>query len=67
MQRMISGTFSALPPTMFVLIPVFAILLKLFYVFRRRLYVEHLIVALHSHAFMFLSLLLITLAGMLST
>ncbi|GAB2536837.1 DUF3667 domain-containing protein [Rhodanobacter koreensis] len=67
LQRMIGGVFSALPPTMFVLIPVFAILLKLFYVFRRRLYMEHLIVALHSHAFMFLSLLLITLTGMLST
>ncbi|MGH8157163.1 MAG: DUF3667 domain-containing protein [Rhodanobacter sp.] len=67
LQRMISGTFSTLPPTMFVLIPVFAILLKLFYVFRRRLYMEHLIVALHSHAFMFISLLLITLTGMLST
>ena len=66
-QRMISGVFSALPPAMFVLIPIFAILLKLFYVFRRRLYMEHLIVALHSHAFMFLSLLLITLTGMLST
>ena len=66
-QRMISGVFGTLPPTMFVLIPVFAILLKLFYVFRRRLYMEHLIVALHSHAFMFLGLLLITLVGMLST
>ena len=66
-QRMISGFFSTLPPTMFVLMPVFALLLKLFYVFRRRLYMEHLIVALHSHAFLFLSLLLITLAGMLST
>ena len=66
-QRMINGVFSALPPTMFVLIPAFAILLKLFYVFRRRLYMEHLIVALHSHAFMFLSLLLVTLVGMLST
>ncbi len=66
-QRMINGVFGALPPAMFVLIPVFAILLKLFYVFRRRLYMEHLIVALHSHAFIFLSLLLITLVGMLST
>jgi hypothetical protein len=66
-QRMISGVFTTLPPTMLVLMPVFAGLLKLFYVFRRRLYMEHLIVALHSHAFMFLSLLLITLTGMLST
>ncbi|OOG51331.1 DUF3667 domain-containing protein [Rhodanobacter sp. C01] len=67
LQRMIGGVFSTLPPTMFVLIPVFAILLKLFYVFRRRLYMEHLIVALHSHAFIFLSLLLIAVTGMLST
>lgn len=66
-QRMINGVFGTLPPTMFVLIPLFAVLLELFYVFRRRLYMEHLIVALHSHAFMFLSLLLLTLVGMLST
>lgn len=66
-QRMINGVFGTLPATMFVLIPVFAGLLKLFYVFRQRLYMEHLIVALHSHAFMFLGLLLITVTGMLST
>lgn len=66
-QRMVNGVFSTLPATMFVLIPVFAGLLKLFYMFRRRLYMEHLIVALHSHALMFLGLLLITLSVMLST
>lgn len=66
-QRMINGVFGVLPATMFVLIPVFALLLKLFYVFRRRLYMEHLIVALHSHAFMFLALMLLTLSGMVST
>jgi len=66
-QRMINGVFGALPATMFVLIPVFALLLKLFYVFRRRLYMEHLIVALHSHAFMFANLLLIVLAGLAAT
>jgi hypothetical protein len=64
---MINGVFGALPMTMFILNPVFAGLLKLFYVFRRRLYMEHMIVALHSHAFMVLALLLITLIGMLST
>ncbi|MDE3209232.1 MAG: DUF3667 domain-containing protein [Pseudomonadota bacterium] len=66
-QRMINGVFGTLPPAMFVLVPVFAALLGLFYVFRRRLYMEHLIVALHGHAFLFLCLLLFTLAGMLST
>ena len=66
-ERMITGVFGAIPGSMLVLIPVFALLLTLFYIFRRRLYMEHLIVALHSHAFLFLSLLLLTLLGMLST
>jgi hypothetical protein len=52
---------------MLVLVPLFALLLKLFYVFKRRLYMEHLIVSLHSHAFLFVSLLLIVIAGMLNT
>lgn len=65
-QRMVSGIFGVLPATMFVLIPVFAGLLKLAFVFRRRLYMEHLIVALHSHAFIFLSLLLLTGVGLLA-
>ncbi|RDS83292.1 DUF3667 domain-containing protein [Dyella psychrodurans] len=66
-DRLITNVFSALPETMLVLIPAFALLLTLIYIFKRRLYMEHLIVALHSHAFIFASLLLITLAGMLST
>ncbi len=52
---------SAVPSTLFVLLPVFALMLKLMYAFKRRLYMEHLIVALHSHAFLCLSLLLIFL------
>jgi hypothetical protein len=51
----------AIPSTLFVLLPVFALMLKLMYLFKRRLYMEHLIVALHSHAFLCLSLLLIFL------
>lgn len=57
-ERMKAGIFGALPQTMFVLMPVFALLLKLFYLFKRRLYMEHLIVALHSHAFLFVIVLL---------
>ncbi len=51
----------AIPSTLFVLLPVFALLLKLLYAFKRRLYMEHLIVALHSHAFLCLTLLLVFL------
>ncbi|WP_166212456.1 DUF3667 domain-containing protein [Cognatiluteimonas telluris] len=53
---------SAIPSTLFVLMPVFALMLKLAYLFKRRLYMEHLIVALHSHAFLCLTLLLVFLA-----
>ena len=57
----IIGIFSVLPQVLFVVMPLFALILKIFFIFRRRLYMEHLIIALHSHAFIFLSLLLITL------
>ncbi|SEP00266.1 Protein of unknown function [Luteibacter sp. UNC138MFCol5.1] len=63
LKRMGEGFFSVLPQTMLVMIPVFALILKLFYAFRRRLYMEHIIVALHSHAFLFLSLLLLMVLG----
>jgi Protein of unknown function (DUF3667) len=66
-ERLITNLFGALPGIMLVLIPVFALVLSVFYLFRRRLYMEHLIVALHSHAFIFASLLLFALAGMLQT
>lgn len=50
--------FSVAPQTLFVLLPLFALLLKIAYFFKRRLYMEHLIVALHSHAFIALWMIL---------
>lgn len=44
--------FDNLPLMMFLLLPLTAGLLKLFY--RRRFYAEHLVFALHVHAFLFL-------------
>jgi hypothetical protein len=55
------AALSAIPSTLFVLLPVFALLLKLLYTFKRRLYMEHLIVALHSHAFLCMTLLVVFL------
>jgi hypothetical protein len=57
----IARLFSVLPQTLFVLMPLFAVLLKVMYLFKRRLYMEHLMVALHSHAFIFMSLLLLAM------
>jgi hypothetical protein len=42
-----------------VLMPLFALMLKIAYWFKRRLYMEHLIVALHSHSFISLALTLV--------
>lgn len=66
-QRLVGGALSVLPQTMFVLLPLFALILKVFYIFRRRLYMEHLIVALHSHAFIFLSILVLFALGALGS
>jgi len=52
------AVLGALPATLLVLLPLFALMLKLGYPFKRRLYMEHLIVALHSHAFLCAALLL---------
>ncbi|HET7557869.1 MAG TPA: DUF3667 domain-containing protein [Rhodanobacteraceae bacterium] len=66
-QRLVGGALSVLPQTMFVLLPLFALILKVFYIFKRRLYMEHLIVALHSHAFIFLSILVLFALSALRT
>ncbi len=58
--RLLVETFlQTLPQTFFVLLPLFALLLKVVFFFKRRLYMEHLIVALHSHAFLCVCLLLL--------
>lgn len=53
--------WSSVPKVLFFLIPLFALLLKILYVFRRRYYSEHLIFALHYHSVVFLNGLLIVL------
>ncbi|MGH8191953.1 MAG: DUF3667 domain-containing protein [Rhodanobacteraceae bacterium] len=63
--RVLLGMFSAAPTVLFVLLPFFALLLKIFYIFKRRLYMEHLIVAMHSHAFLMLSMLVLLALALL--
>lgn len=47
------------PHMVFLLLPVFALLLKLLYIRRDRYYAEHFVFALHAHAFVFVMLTLI--------
>ncbi|WP_194755474.1 DUF3667 domain-containing protein [Aliidiomarina indica] len=51
--------FSLAPQLMLVMLPIFALLLKLLYAFSGRYYVEHLVLALHTHAFLLLTLMFI--------
>ncbi|MBB1061310.1 DUF3667 domain-containing protein [Marilutibacter spongiae] len=46
----------SVPSALFVLVPLFALLLKVAYLFKRRLYLEHLAIALYSHCFLLVSL-----------
>lgn len=50
-----------LPQTMLVLLPVFALILKLFYPFARRYYTEHVIFSIHMHSFTLLMVIIIML------
>ena len=58
-KPVVDALFNVLPQTLIVLMPLFALMLKLGYWFNRRLFMEHLIVALHSHAFIALALTLV--------
>jgi len=47
------NTIERLPVVMFLLLPVFAFLMKVLFVRRKWYYTEHLVFALHTHAFAF--------------
>jgi hypothetical protein len=56
-RRFMDSFLGILPAVLFVLMPIFALLLKLFHAFTGRLYMEHMVVALHSHSFLALALI----------
>lgn len=49
-----ANTLNVVPPIIFILLPVFALLLKLIYFTKGVYYSEHLVFALHIHSFAFL-------------
>ena len=55
-QMFIAALIGDIPKMMFFLLPLFAVMLKLLYWRPKRLYVEHLVFLLHTHAFGFLLL-----------
>lgn len=66
-DKWVQALMSSLPSALFLLVPVFALMLKIAYMFKRRLYLEHLVVALYSHVFLLMALtavfLLVALAA----
>ena len=54
--QLLHAGLAATPQALLLLLPFFALLLKLAYLFRKRLYMEHLIVAVHNHAFLLLAI-----------
>jgi len=64
---LVEQVISKLPQLMFILLPLFAVLLKVMFIFSKRLYMEHLTVALHSHSFIFISLLLFEILDLLES
>jgi hypothetical protein len=63
---LIQEAINKLPQLMFILLPIFALLLKIMFIFSKRLYMEHLTVALHSHSFIFITILLVELLDILA-
>ncbi len=53
------GLLQTMPRMLFVLLPIFAVIVAIFY--RRRKYPEHLYFAIHLHAFIFLALAMVGL------
>ncbi len=54
--RFIRTAASMLPQTMFVILPLFSAWVAVFYLFSGRYYIEHLLLQVHNHAFLFLSM-----------
>jgi hypothetical protein len=55
-QQFVHALVANMPRVFFLLLPLFALLIKLFYWRQDRLYLDHLIFALHFHAFGFIAL-----------
>lgn len=53
-----------IPTMMLCCVPLFAVVLKILYLRRRRYYVEHLVYALHIHTFVYVGVVVITAISM---
>jgi hypothetical protein len=64
-ERLVGDFIGFIPTIMFLLLPLFAGVLKLLYIRRRRFYAEHFIFLLHTHSFIYLLFTALLLAVVL--
>ena len=57
-EAWLQAMMASAPTALFLLVPVFALLLRMAYLFTGRYYLEHLVVALYSHVYLLLVLML---------
>lgn len=65
-EKLEQDIFKFIPKMMFVLLPLFALILKLVYIRKKRFYYEHLIYSFHTHSAIFLVIILTTLINWLT-
>ena len=58
LEPLVESVIETLPYMMFVILPIFAIFLKIFYAFSKRYYTEHLVFLLHNHSFIYMLMML---------
>lgn len=63
MQYFTNKLIHNIPIMMFILLPLFALWIMLFFKKKRKYYIEHLIFTVHYHTFLYLAFLLLTLLG----
>lgn len=62
-EGLIELLLDALPKFMLILLPLFALALKVFYLGSKRYYIEHFVVTLHTQSFLFVLAIFVTIAG----
>ncbi len=62
---LIDKVIQLLPQTLFILLPIFALILKFFYLFSKRFYMEHLIYSVHIHTFTLMISIAVIAVGMI--
>ncbi len=60
-ELLIDKLIDSSPPVVLLLLPLFALVLKIFYIGSNRYYAQHLVLALHNHSFLFAAMFVIGL------